>query len=88
MKFRYIYTSLKTLFILHILMGLLVVLLLFMPPLGYMSMKAFWLLPGILYIIALTKLYSTGRIVQGPRLEFSLETVFYLMAGFTWLATA
>ncbi|MBW2484992.1 MAG: 4-hydroxy-3-methylbut-2-enyl diphosphate reductase [Deltaproteobacteria bacterium] len=78
----------KTLFILHILMGLLVVLLLLMPPLGYMSMKAFWLLPGILYIIALAKLYSTGRIVQGPRLEFSLETVFYLMAGLTWLATA
>ena len=78
----------KTLFILHILMGFLVVMLLLMPLLGYMSKKAFWLLPGVFYIIGLTQLYRQGRITQGPKLEFFLETVFYLLAGLAWLANA
>lgn len=76
----------KTLFILHILMVIQVVLLLVMPLLGYMSEKAFWLLPGIFYIIGLTQLYRYDRISPGPRLEFILETVFYLLAGLAWLA--
>ena len=76
----------KTIFILHILMGILVVLLLFMPSAGLMSEAAFWLLPGILYIISLTQLYRKGMLTQGPRLEFCLETVFYLLAGLAWLA--
>jgi 4-hydroxy-3-methylbut-2-enyl diphosphate reductase len=78
----------NTLFILHILMGVLVLLLLFMPLLGLMSEVGFWLLPGILYIIGLTQLYSKGMISQGPKLEFCLETVFYLLAGLTWLAVS
>jgi 4-hydroxybenzoate polyprenyltransferase len=76
----------KTLFVLHILLVLLVVMLLLMPLLGLMSTVGFWLLPGILYIICLTQLYSRGRISQGPKLEFYLETVFYLLAGLTWVA--
>jgi hypothetical protein len=51
-----------------------------------MSEKAFWLLPGIFYIIGLTQLYRYDRISPGPRLEFFLETVFYLLAGLAWLA--
>jgi hypothetical protein len=61
-------------------------MLLLMPLLGLMSAVGFWLLPGILYILGLTRLYCKGRINQGPRLEFYLETVFYLLAGLTWLA--
>lgn len=73
----------KTLVILHILMGVLIVLLLVMPPLGYMSTKGIWLLPGIIYILGLTQLYRKGRITQGLKLEFWLETVFFLLAGLT-----
>jgi 4-hydroxy-3-methylbut-2-enyl diphosphate reductase len=76
----------RTLFILHIIMGMLVVLLLLMPWLGFMSGVGYWLLPGIFYLIGLTRLYSKGRIKKGPKLEFYLETVFYLLAGLTWLA--
>jgi (E)-4-hydroxy-3-methyl-but-2-enyl pyrophosphate reductase len=76
----------RTLFILHIIMGVLVVLLLLMPLLGFMSKAGFWLLPGILYMGVLSQLYCKGRINQGPRLEFYLETVFYLLAGLTWLS--
>ncbi|MGB6288720.1 MAG: 4-hydroxy-3-methylbut-2-enyl diphosphate reductase [Desulfobulbales bacterium] len=75
----------RTLFILHIIMAVLVVLLLLMPLLGFMSAAGFWLLPGILYIIWLTQMYCKGRISQGLRMEFYLETVFYLLAGLTWL---
>jgi 4-hydroxy-3-methylbut-2-enyl diphosphate reductase len=76
----------RTLFILHSIMGVLVVLLLLMPLLGFMSKAGFWLLPGILYMGVLSQLYCKGRINQGPRLEFYLETVFYLLAGLTWLS--
>ena len=76
----------RTYFVLHILIGVLVVMLLLMPRFGLMSEVGYWLLPGILYIIGLTQLYSKGKINQGPKLEFCLETVFYLLAGLTWLA--
>jgi len=76
----------KTYFVLHIMLGVLVAMLLLMPRFGLMSEVGYWLLPGILYIIGLTQLYSNGRINQGPKLEFCLESVFYLLAGLTWLA--
>jgi 4-hydroxy-3-methylbut-2-enyl diphosphate reductase len=76
----------KTLFILNIIMVLLLVLLLLMPLFGLMSKAGFWLLPGIVYIIGLTQLYNRGKINQGPKLEFCLDTVFYLLAGLAWLA--
>jgi len=78
----------RTLFILHIIMGGLVLLLLLMPLLGLMSEAGFWLLPGIIYIIGLTRLYSKGKIGQGLKLEFYLETVFYLLAGLASLAVS
>ena len=76
----------RTLFILHIILGALVVMLLLMPLLGLMSVAGFWLLPGILYIVGLTQMYSKGRLSQGLTMEFCLETVFYLLAGLSWLA--
>ncbi len=76
----------KTLFILRIMMGALVVMLLFSPLLGLMSQVGFWLLPGILYIFVLTQLYCHEKISQGPKMEFCLESVFYLLAGLAWLA--
>ncbi len=76
----------KTLFLLNIIMALLIVILLFMPLLGLMSEAGFWLLPGIVYIIGLNLLHNRGRIGPGPKLEFYLDTVFYLLAGLAWLA--
>jgi (E)-4-hydroxy-3-methyl-but-2-enyl pyrophosphate reductase len=76
----------KTLAILHILMGLLLVMLVLMPLLGLMTRVGFWLLPGVLYIIGLIRLYEKEKVSQGFRLELCLETVFYLLAGLTWLA--
>ena len=76
----------KTLIILNIIMSLLLVLLLLMPLLGLMSKAGFWLLPGIVYIIGLTQLYKWGKISQGPKLEFCLDSVFYLLAGLAWLS--
>ena len=78
----------KTLTLLHIIMVMLVLMLLLMPMIGLMSTVAYWLLPGILFIFGLTLLYCTGKISQGPKLEFYLETVFYLFAGLSWLAVS
>ncbi len=76
----------KTLFILNIIMALLFLLLLIMPLIGLMSKAGLWLLPGIIYIMGLIQLYNSDRIKQGPKLEFCLDTVFYLLAGLAWLA--
>ena len=76
----------KTLALLHILMGLLLVMLVLMPLLGLMTRVGFWLLPGVIYIIGLIRLYETEKIGEGPRLEFYLESVFYLLAGLAWFA--
>jgi (E)-4-hydroxy-3-methyl-but-2-enyl pyrophosphate reductase len=76
----------RTLVILRVIMGVLIVLLLLMPLLGLMSDTGYWLLPGILYIVGLTQMYCKGKISQGLKMEFYLETVFYLLAGLTWLS--
>jgi len=76
----------KTLLILNIIMVILLVLLLLMPLSGLMSDAGFWLLPGILYIIGLIYVYNRGKISQGPKLEFYLDSVFYLLAGLAWLS--
>ena len=77
----------KTILILNVIMGVLLGLLFLMPTAGLMTFAGFWLLPGIFYLIILTRLYKMGRINQGPKLEFYLESVFFLLAGFAWLAS-
>jgi 4-hydroxy-3-methylbut-2-enyl diphosphate reductase len=76
----------KTLFVLNIIMALLLLMLLIMPLIGLMAKTGFWLIPGILYIMGLALLYNNDRIKQGPKLEFSLDSVFYLLAILAWLA--
>jgi hypothetical protein len=66
-------------------MGLLLILLFILPLLNVMSEIGYWLIPGMIYLIGLSQLYGKGYISQGPRLEFCLETVFYLIAGLSWL---
>jgi 4-hydroxy-3-methylbut-2-enyl diphosphate reductase len=75
----------KTLAILNLLMGLLLILLFLLPMLNLMSEIGFWLVPAIFYLIGLSYIYGKGYISQGPKLEFCLETVFFLIAGLSWL---
>ena len=76
----------KTLLILNFILLLLLILLLVLPLSGLMAEAGLWLLPGIVYIIGLTQMYYRGRISQGPKLEFCLDSVFYLLAGLAWLS--
>jgi 4-hydroxy-3-methylbut-2-enyl diphosphate reductase len=76
----------KTFIILHFMLGVLLVMLILLPLLGFMTGIGFWLLPGILYIIGLIRLYEKEKVSQGVRLELYLETVFYILAGLAWLA--
>ena len=76
----------RTLLVLNTIMVLLLVLLLVLPLSGLMSEAGLWLLPGVVYIIGLTQMYYRDRINQGPRLEFCLDSVFYLLAGLAWLS--
>jgi 4-hydroxy-3-methylbut-2-enyl diphosphate reductase len=76
----------KTLEVLNVIMLLLLAMLLVMPVSGLMSIAGLWLLPGIFYIMGLAWLYKSGRIKQGPKLEFCLDSVFFVLALLAWLA--
>jgi len=77
----------KTLVILQLIIGLLVILLIVFPVLGWMSPLAFWMVPGIFYLAVLMYCYQKEIISQGPKLEFMLESVFFLLAGLAWLGS-
>lgn len=51
---------------------------------GLTHKSAFWLLVPVLSLLLLTRLYETKKLVQGMRLEFWLESHFYLMALCVW----
>ena len=75
----------RTLSFLHYLMGLMIFLLLLLPHFGLMSRLAYWLIPGIVYLIWLVLLYEKGQIRPGPKLDFLLETLIILVTGLVWL---
>lgn len=75
----------KTFFLLHLITGVLIACLLVMPVFGLISPLAYWLVPGMSYLIGLMYLYEKEYIVQGPKLEFWLESFFFLLAGLAWL---
>jgi (E)-4-hydroxy-3-methyl-but-2-enyl pyrophosphate reductase len=75
----------RTLFLLHLLMGLLIFLLMLLPTVGLMSPLGYWIIPGIIYLISLSLLYEKGKIRPGPKLDFLLETFIVLVAALTWL---
>ena len=75
----------RTITLLHYITLFLVLMLLLFPFAGWMTFVGFWLIPGILYLIGLTYLYRNGHLVQGLRLEFYLETVFWAVVGLGWL---
>ena len=77
----------KTIMLLQLIMGLLLVLLVLFPVLGLMTAVGFWLVPGVCYLVVLLYCYEKKYVSQGPRLEFWLEGVFFLMAALAWLAS-
>ena len=70
----------KTMSILYGLLLLQTAILLLLPMAGWIHITAYRLLPVIPYLVVIGHLYATGRVRQGAKLEFTLETVFFLAA--------
>jgi len=74
----------KTIKILYGIIVLLALLLIILPLSGIVTSLAYWLLPGVCYLAILIYLYDQGKINQGPRLEFALESLFVVLTLFVW----
>ncbi|MFZ5759645.1 MAG: 4-hydroxy-3-methylbut-2-enyl diphosphate reductase [Thermodesulfobacteriota bacterium] len=70
--------------LLYVSLAALVVLLIVFPVAGLIAPAAPLLLVPVASLLVLTRLYETRRVVQGMRLEFWLESHFYLMALCVW----
>ncbi|MFH1216230.1 MAG: 4-hydroxy-3-methylbut-2-enyl diphosphate reductase [Pseudomonadota bacterium] len=70
--------------LLYFSMGVLALLLLVFAFSGLTEKSVLWLLVPVLSLLLLTRLYETRKLVQGMRLEFWLESHFYLMALCVW----
>ncbi|MDH3393441.1 MAG: 4-hydroxy-3-methylbut-2-enyl diphosphate reductase [Desulfobulbaceae bacterium] len=68
----------KTMTILHALMFAQTVILLLFPLAGWLDNTAYRLLPVIPYLFVIGHLYAKGKVRQGAKLEFALESVFLL----------
>ncbi len=77
----------KTIRLLYCILALLLALLVFLPVLGLMSRIGFWILPGVLYLLVLLRMYEKGRLLQGMKLELGLEMVFFLIAVLAWVGS-
>ncbi|MDD5759133.1 MAG: 4-hydroxy-3-methylbut-2-enyl diphosphate reductase [Desulfobulbaceae bacterium] len=77
----------QTLIVLQCVLGVLLLLLLVVYPLaGLLVMPlAYWLLPGMLYLGAVTFLYGKDYWSPGVKLEFGLETTFIIIASSVWV---
>jgi 4-hydroxy-3-methylbut-2-enyl diphosphate reductase len=75
----------RTLVFLHILMGLLIFMLLTLPAFGLISPLGYWLIPSIVYLVALSLFYEKGHLRAGPKLDFLLESFIVFGPGFVWL---
>jgi 4-hydroxybenzoate polyprenyltransferase len=71
----------RTIYFLHVIMGMLVVWLSALPGLGLLPATAFWLIPGVFYLIGLSVLYEKGHLRPGPKLDFYLESLLIIIAG-------
>jgi 4-hydroxybenzoate polyprenyltransferase len=75
----------KTLKLLHLIIGLLLAIAIVFPAVGLMQATGWWLLPGVLALAAIVRAYEKERLLPGFKLEFGLETTFYLLALLAWL---
>jgi (E)-4-hydroxy-3-methyl-but-2-enyl pyrophosphate reductase len=74
----------RTLKLLHLILGVLLVLSILFPFLGLMQPAGWWLLPGVLGLAALIRAYEKDRILPGITLELGLDTILYLLAALVW----
>ncbi|MDH5297428.1 MAG: 4-hydroxy-3-methylbut-2-enyl diphosphate reductase [Desulfobulbaceae bacterium] len=77
----------KTMALLHLLLGLQAAILLILPIGNWLAGSAFLLLPAVLYLALIGHLYGKGKVRQGAKLEFALESVFLLVALLSWLGS-
>jgi 4-hydroxy-3-methylbut-2-enyl diphosphate reductase len=69
-------------------MGLLAILLVVFTATGLTEQSGIWMLVPVLSLLLLTRLYEKKKLVQGIRLEFWLESHFYLIAASVWLGSS
>ena len=71
----------KTIALLQGLMLLQTAILLLLPVTGLIGATAYRLLPTVLHLFVISRLYAKGKVRQGAKLEFALESVFLLAAA-------
>ncbi|MBU0674567.1 MAG: 4-hydroxy-3-methylbut-2-enyl diphosphate reductase [Proteobacteria bacterium] len=70
----------KTLNILYTLIGFLLSLLIAGPLLGLLTPLAYWLIPAVVYLFLIMYLYQRGKVNNGLRLEFALDSLYLIAA--------
>jgi 4-hydroxy-3-methylbut-2-enyl diphosphate reductase len=79
----------KTMLVLKVIMVVILLMPLFMTPLGLMvNPLGYFLAPALLYLGVFLVFYEKGYYTPGVRLEFGLESSFVLMAASVWLGHA
>ena len=73
--------------LLYFSMAILAALLILFTTIGMTDKSGIWMLVPVLSLLLLTRLYEKKKLVQGIRLEFWLESHFYLIAAFVWLGS-
>lgn len=77
----------KSIRLLYCSMAMLAALLIVFTAVGMTAESAIWMLAPVLSLLLLTRLYEKKKLVQGIRLEFWLESHFYLIAASVWLGS-
>jgi (E)-4-hydroxy-3-methyl-but-2-enyl pyrophosphate reductase len=77
----------KSIRLLYFSMAMLAALLILFTAIGMTAKCGIWMLGPVLSLLLLTRLYEKKKLVQGIRLEFWLESHFYLIAAFVWLGS-
>ncbi|MBI5557909.1 MAG: 4-hydroxy-3-methylbut-2-enyl diphosphate reductase [Deltaproteobacteria bacterium] len=77
----------KSIRLLYFSMTILAILLILFTAMGTMAKSGILVLLPISSLLLLTRLYEKKKLVQGIRLEFWLESHFYMIAAFVWLGS-
>jgi len=77
----------KTMRLLRIIMAVMSVALLVAPWTGSLGFRFWFMLPAVMCLFIITKLYDQKLVIQGPKLEFALESVFAITSGLAWLSS-
>ena len=77
----------KSIRLLYFSMAMLAALLVLFTAIGMTAKSGIWMLGPVCSLLLLTRLYEKKKVIQGIRLEFWLESHFYLIAAFVWLGS-